>query len=51
MVATGREPGYAVSPDGKRFLIIRDEQRVLASEVELVVNWFEDLNPAAAAKK
>jgi hypothetical protein len=37
----GRDPGYAISPDGQRFLMLRR----VTSDVEIVVtlNWFEYL--------
>ena len=37
-------PGFDISPDGKRFLIIRNESRELAAPVvHVVLGWFDEL--------
>jgi hypothetical protein len=36
-------PEYAVSPDDRRFLMIRREEPEFANEVVVVLNWFEEL--------
>jgi serine/threonine-protein kinase len=44
--AWGRNPnhaGYAVSPDGKRFLILRPDPRAIPTQINVVLNWFEEL--------
>jgi hypothetical protein len=34
---------YAVSADGERFLVAAANPEALSSEIEVVVNWFEEL--------
>ena len=35
---------YAVSPDGQRFLMIKaPEQEAILSQINVVLNWFEEL--------
>ena len=37
-------PGYDVSPDGKRFLMVRSEtQKSASTQLQVVQNWFEEL--------
>ncbi len=36
--------GYAVSPDGRRFLIPRPDARAIPRQINVVLNWFEELN-------
>ena len=36
-------PVYDVSPDGQRFLMLKEGERPEAPPVEVVVNWPEDL--------
>jgi eukaryotic-like serine/threonine-protein kinase len=43
LAATGREPSYAVAPNGKRFLVLRDERQTLPSTLDLTLNWIADL--------
>jgi Tol biopolymer transport system component len=35
--------GYDVDPDGKHFLTIKSEQDLYATQINVVVNWFEEL--------
>ena len=46
---------YAVSPDGQRFLMIKDNDRnMYATKIVVVVNWVEELKrimAEAAGKK
>ena len=40
----GPTPGYAISPDGQRFLMIQPiESEQAATQINLVLNWFEEL--------
>ncbi len=41
LVAAGRS--YDVSHDGRRFLMIRDETPEGRAEIQIVINWFEEL--------
>ena len=44
--AWGRSPmhaGYAVAPDGRRFLILRPEPKAIPTQINVVLNWFEEL--------
>jgi dipeptidyl aminopeptidase/acylaminoacyl peptidase len=34
---------YDVTPDGQRFLMIKDARTASATQINVVVNWFEDL--------
>ncbi len=37
-------PNYDVSPDGQRFLMIKgNEQNSMATQINVVLNWFEEL--------
>jgi serine/threonine-protein kinase len=36
--------GYAVAPDGKRFLILRPAPRALPTQIHVILNWFDELN-------
>ena len=41
-------PNYDVSPDGQRFLMVKDESS--SGRLNIVLNWFDELNrivPAA----
>ncbi|NLH77030.1 MAG: hypothetical protein GX465_08330 [Acidobacteria bacterium] len=43
-------PGYEVSPDGRRFLMIQPvEPPQPATQIDLVLNWFEELERLAPA--
>jgi hypothetical protein len=41
------EANYDVSPGGHRFLMLRSEAQPAATELHLVVNWFEELRRAS----
>jgi len=44
---------FAVMPDGKRFLMVRFEREALPARIDIIFNWFEELNqkvPAASGK-
>ena len=34
---------YDVSPDARRFLMVRREQKTIPTRIHVVLNWFEDL--------
>ena len=40
----GNHAGYAVSPDGRRLLILRPDARAIPRQINVVLNWFEELN-------
>ena len=42
---------YDVTPDGQRFLMIRDEKEPVTSQLNVVVNWFNDLEHVAGARR
>ena len=35
--------GYDVAPDGQRLLIVTREEAAPVSQLDLVLNWFEEL--------
>ena len=37
------QPGYSVSPDGRRFLIHLLDPRALPTRIDVVLDWFEEL--------
>ncbi len=39
-----QHPGYAVSPDGSRFLVVIPEPQAIPTRINIVLNWFEELN-------
>ena len=39
----GRDVGYAVDPNRKRFLVLRDERQSQPSTLDLTLNWVADL--------
>jgi len=44
--ASGRSTvhaGYDVSPDGRRFLVLLLDPRAIPTQINVVLNWFEDL--------
>jgi serine/threonine protein kinase/Tol biopolymer transport system component len=44
VLATVPISNYDVSPDGRRFLMLKgDEQSTTATQINIVLNWFEDL--------
>ena len=42
-----RHPGYDVSPDGKRFLMIRTPQESAPRQLNVILNWFQELERLA----
>jgi len=44
---SAQNPGYlqyyGISPDGQRFLMIKQEQTA-GAQINVVLNWFEELN-------
>ncbi len=42
------EANYDVSPSGQRFLMLRSEAQPAATELHLVLNWFEELRRAGS---
>ncbi len=40
---------YDVTPDGQRFLMVRDDDDVSSTRIVVVLNWVEELKRAAAA--
>jgi eukaryotic-like serine/threonine-protein kinase len=42
--------GYSVSPDGRRFLILRPDRRAIPTQINVVLNWFEELKAKTAAR-
>ncbi len=34
---------YDVSPDGKRFVMIRPDEESTSTQIHVVLNWFEEL--------
>ena len=46
-----REANYDASPDGQRFLMVKaSEQRSAATQINVVLNWFEELRRVPAAR-
>ncbi len=41
--STARHPDYDVSPDGQRFLMIRTPPESAPRQMNIVINWFEEL--------
>jgi Tol biopolymer transport system component len=41
---------YDVSPDGHRFLMIRNEEEVAATRIDIVLDWFEELKARLPAR-
>lgn len=41
----GAGPDYGISPDGQRFLMIKqtEQQETALTQVNVVLNWFEEL--------
>jgi hypothetical protein len=43
---------YDVTPDGQRFLMVKDmHQDVASNKIEVVLNWTEELKRLAARKQ
>ncbi len=45
--ATGL-PGYDVSPDGQRFVMVRERAGAAGAEIHIVLDWLQELRPRAA---
>ena len=41
-------PNYDVSPDGERFVMVKDESN--ASRLNVVLNWFDELRTRVPTK-
>ncbi|MCZ6878202.1 MAG: protein kinase, partial [Acidobacteria bacterium] len=39
----GPPPAYSVSPDGKRFVMLQPNEQEEAAQINVVLNWFEEL--------
>ena len=51
--ASGRSSnhaGYAVSPDGRRFLVLRLDPRAIPTQINVVLNWFDELRARVPTK-
>ena len=47
---TGRRvPGYDISPDGQRFLMVKTPDESAPRQINVIVNWFEELRRRVAA--
>ncbi len=46
----GIHPGYDVSADGKRLLVQRLDPRAIPTQINVVLNWFEELNTKVPPK-
>ena len=42
-------PNYDVSADGKRLLMIKRAEQTAATQVNVVINWFEELKQRVTA--
>jgi serine/threonine-protein kinase len=47
------QPNYSVSPDGQRFLMLKpiEQQEQAATQINVVLNWFEELRRKVPLKK
>jgi len=45
--ATGIPPNFSVSPDGKRFVMVQPSEQDTATQIHVVLNWFEELKRLA----
>jgi hypothetical protein len=43
--------GYDIAPDGKRLLMIRRDPGSVPSQLNVVLNWFQELRQVMAAEK
>lgn len=43
--------GYGVSPDGRRFVMVRPEPQPTPAHLNLVVGWFDELKQKVSGKK
>jgi len=44
-------PRYDVTPDGQLFLLAKQSERATAPQINIVLNWFEELKRRAPPKK
>jgi serine/threonine-protein kinase len=44
------QPGYSLSPDGRRFLIHLLDPRALPTRIDVVLDWFEELKTRVPAR-
>ena len=52
MLFEGQDLGWDVSPDGQRFLMVKAvEQQQAATQINIVLNWFEELKRRVPAGK
>jgi len=42
---------YDVSPDGQHFLMVKAEQELAATQINVVLNWFEELSAASLQQR
>jgi hypothetical protein len=40
-----------VAPDGERFLMVQREEQSVPTRIDVVLNWFEDLERRAPAEQ
>ena len=45
----GRDSSFDVSPDGKRFVMVKSDDASALRELTVVQNWFDDLKRRGAA--
>jgi Tol biopolymer transport system component len=45
------EAAYDVAPDGERFLMVQREEQSVPTRIDVVLNWFEDLERRAPAEQ
>jgi hypothetical protein len=38
-------PNYDVAPDGERLLMIKSESTIVPTQLNVILNWFEELKP------
>jgi len=51
--AAGRstfQAGYSVSPDGRRFLVLLLDPRAIPAQINVVLNWFEELKAKVSTR-
>ena len=44
-------PNYDVSPDGKHFVMVREDETSASTEIHVGLNWFQELTRLAPAEK
>jgi serine/threonine protein kinase/Tol biopolymer transport system component len=45
----GRDPSFDISPDGKRFVMVKSDEASALTKLTVVQNWFDDLKRRAPA--